>query len=309
MSQSRCQCGNSGCQAGEAPWTERTVATCWFSHVSVGVSNRRWGVLAGLQSGCESWLGQGSASDGWWGSSLSTGSPCSWVGWPGWGRFCRLLSRGVSLDRGEAGPGELLLAVDVCVCVGGGLLLGCDKASVASRTRGCLHPLRPLSFIVATCWFAGPFSFPQAVWRELGCLTVAGDLLLGAGWLGQGSASDGWWGSSLSTGSRCSWVGWPGWGRFCWRLGMGVLLVAVRPSREISCWQLVGAFEEGLQPLLYPLLILSDGRWRSVVEGSCVPTLAEMCVLSCLHPLKHIRGPGFLQHCLRRWHNSDNARA
>ena len=27
----------------DAPWTERrTVATCWFSRVRVGVSNRRW---------------------------------------------------------------------------------------------------------------------------------------------------------------------------------------------------------------------------------------------------------------------------
>ena len=31
-------------------WTERrTVATCWFSRVRVGVSNRRWGPLAGPQ--------------------------------------------------------------------------------------------------------------------------------------------------------------------------------------------------------------------------------------------------------------------
>ena len=41
---------SQGCQAGEAPWTERrTVATCWFSRVRVGVSNRRWGPLAGPQ--------------------------------------------------------------------------------------------------------------------------------------------------------------------------------------------------------------------------------------------------------------------
>ena len=34
----------------DAPWTERrTVATCWFSRVRVGVSNRRWGPLAGRQ--------------------------------------------------------------------------------------------------------------------------------------------------------------------------------------------------------------------------------------------------------------------
>ena len=79
--------------------------------------------------------------------------------------------------RGRAGPGELLSAV------GGGLLLGCDEARVASRTRGGLQPLPLLSFIVATRCFAGLYSFPQAFWGELGCLTVTGDLLLGAGWL------------------------------------------------------------------------------------------------------------------------------
>ena len=41
---------SQGCQAGEAPWTERrTVATCWFSRVRVGVSKRRWGPLVGPQ--------------------------------------------------------------------------------------------------------------------------------------------------------------------------------------------------------------------------------------------------------------------
>ena len=57
ISQSHCQCGNSGCQAGEVPWTERgTVATSYMliSDVGVWVSNRRWGPLAGLLGGCES---------------------------------------------------------------------------------------------------------------------------------------------------------------------------------------------------------------------------------------------------------------
>ena len=65
--------------------------------------------------------------------------------------------------------------------LGGGFLLGCDEVRVASRTRGGLQPLPPFSFnvIVATCWFAGLYSFPQAFWGELGGPTVAGDLLLG----------------------------------------------------------------------------------------------------------------------------------
>ena len=59
-------------QAGEVPWTERrTEATFWFSRVGVWRSNRRWGPLAGRRVAENSWLGQGSASDNWWGSSLS----------------------------------------------------------------------------------------------------------------------------------------------------------------------------------------------------------------------------------------------
>ena len=67
------------------------------------------------------------------------------------------------------------------MAVGGGLLLGCDEARVASRTRRGLQPLPPFSFtvMVATCWFAGLYSLPQALWGELGGPTVAGDLLLG----------------------------------------------------------------------------------------------------------------------------------
>ena len=62
-----------------------------------------------------------------------------------------------------AGLGEILLAVVW------GLLLGCDEARVASRTRGGLQPLPPFlfNFIVAMCWFAGLYSFPQAVSGEL----------------------------------------------------------------------------------------------------------------------------------------------
>ena len=93
----------------------------------------------------------------------------------GLGEILLAVGQGCLAGRGEAGPGELLLAV------GGGLLLGCDEARVASRTRGGLQPLPSFSFtvMVATCWFAGLYSFPQAVWGELGGPTVAGDLLLG----------------------------------------------------------------------------------------------------------------------------------
>ena len=82
----------------------------------------------------------------------------------GLGEILLAVGQGCLAGRGEAGPGELLLAV------GGGLLLGCDEARVASRTGGGLQPLPPFSFnvIVATCWFAGLYSFPQAVWGELG---------------------------------------------------------------------------------------------------------------------------------------------
>ena len=69
--------------------------------------------------------------------------------------------------RSEAGPGELLLAV------GGGLLLGCDETRVANGTGTSAAP-PPYSFIEAMCWFAGLYSFPQAVSAEVGCLTVAG---------------------------------------------------------------------------------------------------------------------------------------
>ena len=92
----------------------------------------------------------------------------------GLGEILLAVGQGCLAGRGEAGPGELLLAV------GGGLLLGCDEARMASRTRGSLQPLPPFSFtvMVATCWFAGLYSFPPAVWGELGGITVAGDLLL-----------------------------------------------------------------------------------------------------------------------------------
>ena len=93
----------------------------------------------------------------------------------GLGEILLAFGQGCLAGRCEAGPGELLLAVH------GGLLLGCDEARVASRTRGGLHPLPPFSFnfIVATRWFVGFYSFPQAVWGELGGPTVAGDLSLG----------------------------------------------------------------------------------------------------------------------------------
>ena len=93
----------------------------------------------------------------------------------GLGEILLAVGQGCLAGRGEAGPGELLLAV------GGGLLLGCDEARVASGTRRGLQPLPPFSFtvMVATCWFAGLYSFPQAVWGELGGPTDAGDLLRG----------------------------------------------------------------------------------------------------------------------------------
>ena len=47
--------------------------------------------------------------------------------------------------------------------------------------------------------------------------------------------------------------------------------VAVRPGRGNSCWQLLGAYPIGKVFSLYPLLILSDGRGMSVVEGSYLP--------------------------------------
>ena len=47
---------------------------------------------------------------------------------------------------------------------------------MASRTRGGLQPLPPFLFIVATCWFSGLYSFPQAVWGDLGCPTALGPL-------------------------------------------------------------------------------------------------------------------------------------
>ena len=87
---------SQGCQVGEAPWTERrTVATCWFSRVRVGVSNCRWGPLAGRQCSVRSrWDRRVPVTVGEVAVSLQ-GRGCSWVGWPGWGRFCWLLGRGV----------------------------------------------------------------------------------------------------------------------------------------------------------------------------------------------------------------------
>ena len=160
-----------------------------------------------------------------------------------------LAARQVCLvGRGEAGLGELLLAV------GRDLLLGCDESRVTSRTRGGLQPLPLFSFIAATCWFAGLYSFPQAVWEKLGCLTVAGDLLLGAGWLG---AAD--WGRGVPVtvgevavslqgrGAARQAGGAGGYSAGCWA---GVSRwVAARPGRGSSCQQLVVAFGEGLQPL------------------------------------------------------------
>ena len=154
----------------------------------------------------------------------------------GLGEILLAVGQGCLAGRGEAGPGELLLAV------GGGLLLGCDEARVASRTRGGLQPLPPFSFHchgshVLVCWPLllsssclgrvggsnhrwGPLAGPQCSVRtrwDRGVPVTVGEVAV-----------------SLQ-GRGCSWVGWPGWGRFCWLLGRGVLLVAVRPGRRSSC--------------------------------------------------------------------------
>ena len=55
--------------------------------------------------------------------------------------------------------GKLLLAA------GGGLLLGSDEPRV---TKGGLQLLSSFSFMLATCWFAGLYSFPQATCGRVG---------------------------------------------------------------------------------------------------------------------------------------------
>ena len=54
-----------------------------------------------------------------------------------------------------------------------------------------------------------------------------------------------------------------------------------------------------------PLLILSDGRGRSVVEGSHVPKLAELGVF-CMPAsfVTYQRPQGWMQDCLRLWAES-----
>ena len=83
--------------------------------------------------------------------------------------------------------------------------------------------------------------------------------------------------------------------------------VAERLGRCSSCWQFVGAFGKGQQPLPLPppFLILSGGRGRSVVEGSYVLKLAELGVL-CMRAsfVTYQRPQGLMQDCLRHWAES-----
>ena len=97
----------------------------------------------------------------------------------GLGEILLAAGQGCLAGRGEAGPGKLLLAV------GGGLLLGCDEARVASRTRGGLQPLPPFSFnvMVATCWFAGLYSFLKLSGESWGVQPSLGTSCWAAGWL------------------------------------------------------------------------------------------------------------------------------
>ena len=112
--------------------------------------------------------------------------------------------------------------------------------------------------------------------------------------------------STNSTGSRCSWVGWPCLGRFCWLLGSGVSLGRgeAGPGKLLLA---VGGGLSGRSVAFTSLLILSDGRGRSVVEGNYVPKLAELGVL-CMPAsfVTHQRPQGLVQDCLRHWAESQH---
>ena len=119
---------NAGCQAGEAPWTDRrTVATCWVADSTLflnqsGVSHRRWNLLLGCRVAVRAdWeRGVPETVGGVAGSSLSTGLRCILH----LGRLAKLgeillaVGQGCLAGRGEARLGKFLSVV------GGGLLLG-----------------------------------------------------------------------------------------------------------------------------------------------------------------------------------------
>ena len=100
---------------GEAPWTERrTVATSWFTRVRVGVSNRRWGPLAGPQCSVRSRWDRGvPVTVGEVAVSLQGRVQLGRLA--GLGEILLAIWQGCLAGRCEAGPGELMLAV------GGGL--------------------------------------------------------------------------------------------------------------------------------------------------------------------------------------------
>ena len=102
---------SQSCLAGEAPWTERrTVATCWFSRVRVGVSNHRWGPLAGPQCSVRSRWDRGvPVTVGEVAVSLQGRGQLGRLA--GLGEILLAVGQGCLAGRGGAGPGELLLAV------------------------------------------------------------------------------------------------------------------------------------------------------------------------------------------------------